>query len=149
METDNVPTEGIIFPYSGQLEIEIYFKEYKDSCANDCRRFLHMGRGNEPPLIRKLKENLGGNADALSILPKDYALLRHVPIGIEVELDAGSRRSGSGKARGGLEIYDVSGLNENVITKLKEVLDEEEKKSKEGKLLWFSYYRIYLRREML
>lgn len=149
METDNVTKDEIRFPYSGQLEIEIYFKEYKESCANDCRRFLHMGRGNEPPLIRKLKETLKENADALTIFPKDYALLRHVPISIEVELDAGSRRSGSGKARGGLEIYDVSGLDENIIAKLKQILDKEQEKAKVEKLPWFSYYRIYLRREML
>jgi hypothetical protein len=149
METDNGTPEGIRFPYSGQLEIEIYFKEYKDSCANDCRRFLHMGRGEFPPLINKLKENLEGNADALTIFPKDYALLRHIPISIEVELDAGSRRSGAGKARGGLEIYDVSGLDENVIIQLKQVLENEKEKSKEEKRSWFSYYRIYLRREIL
>ena len=149
MENDTGTPEGIRFPYSGQLEIEIYFKEYKDSCANDCRRFLHMGRGDSPPLIDKLKENLEGNADALTIFPKDYALLRHVPISIEVERDAGSRRSGAGKARGGLEIYDVSGLDENVITKLKQVLENEKEKSKEEKRPWFSYYRIYLRKEIL
>ena len=149
METNTGTSEGIRLPYSGQLEIEIYFKEYKDSCANDCRRFLHIGRGDVPPLIGRLKENLEENADALTIFPKDYALLRHVPISIEVELDAGSRRSGAGKARGGLEIYDVSGLDENVITKLKQVLENEKEKSKEEKRPWFSYYRIYLRREIL
>jgi hypothetical protein len=146
METDSVTPEGIRFPYSGQLEIEIYFKEYKDSCANDCRRFLHIGKKSDvPPLIVKLKEKLEDNADALTIFPKDYALIRHVPISIEVDLDAGSKRFGAGKTRGGLEIYDVSSLDENVMIKLKEVLEKE----KEGKHQWFSYYRIYLREEIL
>ena len=145
METDTVTPEGIRFPYSGQLEIEIYFKEYKDSCANDCRRFLHIGKSDVPPLIGKLKEKLEDNADALTIFPKDYALIRHVPISIEVDLDTGSKRSGAGKTRGGLEIYDVSGLDENVLIKLKEVLEQEKGK----KHPWFSYYRIYLREEIL
>lgn len=149
METNTGTRGGIRFPYSGQLEIEIYFKEYKDSCANDCRRFLHMGNGSEPPLIVKLKRMLGDKADALTIFPKDYAILRHVPISIEVELDSGSRRSGSGKTRGGLEIYDVTGLDENVMTKLKDVLEKEKKMSKEQKRPWFSYYRVYLREEIL
>ena len=108
-----------------------------------------MGKGEVPPLIGKLKEKLERNADALTIFPKDYALLRHVPISIEVELDAGSRRSGAGKARGGLEIYDVSGLDENVIAKLKQVLENEKEKSRKEKRPWFNYYRIYLRKEIL
>ena len=140
--------EEIKFPYSGQLEVEIYFKEYKDSCANDCRRFLHKGRNGNTPLIEKLKEKLD-NKTLLTIFPKDYALLRHVPISLDLELDTGSKRSGAGKTRGGLEIYDVSGLEKSTLEKLKEVLEEERKNSQEKKLPWFSYYRIYLREELL
>jgi hypothetical protein len=140
--------EEIKYPYSGQLEIEIYFKEYKDSCANDCRRFLHRGRKGDTPLIKKLKEKLDENT-LLTIFPKDYALLRHVPISIDLELDIGSKRSGAGKTRGGLEIYDVSGLEKSTLEKLKEVLEEERENSQEKKLPWFSYYRIYLREELL
>lgn len=145
MVADIRSPEGIRFPNSGQLEIEIYFKEYKDSCANDCRRFLHIGKSESPPLIWKLKEKLGDNADALTIFPKDYALLRHVPISIEVDLDVVSKRFGAGKTRGGLEVYDVSGLDENVMIKLKDVLEEEKEKNHS----WFSYYRIYIREEIL
>ena len=136
------------FPYSGQLEVEIYFKEYRDSCANDCRRYLHKGRNDETPLIRKLRARLSKEEDIFTIFPKDYALLRHVPLGIDVELESGSKRSGSGKARGGLEIYDVSGLSERVLQALKGVLENERKEASEKKLPWFNYYRIYLREEV-
>lgn len=149
MEANVGETDEIRFPYSGQLEIEIYFKEYKDSCANDCRRFLHKGRNGNTPLIEKLKEKLNEEKATLAIFPKDYALLRHVPISIDAELDAGSKRSGAGKTRGGLEIYDVSGLEKSTLNKLKEILEEERKNSQEKKLPWFSYYRIYLREELL
>jgi hypothetical protein len=149
MEGNLEGTDEIKFPYSGQIEVEIYFKEYKDSCANDCRRFLHKGRNGSTPLIEKLKDKLNEEEDTLTIFPKDYALLRHVPISIDAELDAGSKRSGAGKTRGGLEIYDVSGLDKSTLTKLKEVLEEERKNSNEKKLPWFSYYRIYMREELL
>ena len=100
-------------------------------------------------MIEKLKDKLNEEEDTLTIFPKDYALLRHVPISIDAELDAGSKRSGAGKTRGGLEIYDVSGLDKSTLTKLKEVLEEERKNSNEKKLPWFSYYRIYMREELL
>ncbi len=145
METKVSETGGIRFPYSGQLEIEVYFEEYKGSCANDCRRFLHRGKNENPPLIEKLKKKLNEDETTFTIFPKDYALLRHVPIIIDAELDTGSNRLGAGKTRGGLEVYDVSGLEKSTLNKLKEILEEQRKK----KFPWFSYYRIYLREELL
>jgi hypothetical protein len=141
--------DEIRFPYSGQLEIEIYFKEYKDNCANDCRRFLHKGEKGNAPLIEALMKKLKEEETTFTIFPKDYALLRHVPTSIDAELKAGSNRFGAGKTRGGLEIYDVSGLERCTLNKLKEVLEEKRKNSQETKLPWFSYYRIYLREELL
>ncbi len=149
MDSNSVEMRNIKFPYSGQLEIEIYFKEYKDSCANDCRRFLHKGRNENTPLIEKFRKKLNEKEASVIIFPKDYALLRHVPIGIDVERDSGSKRSGAGKTRGGLEIYTVTGLEMSAFNKLKEVLEEEKIHAKESKLPWFNYYRIYTRDEIL
>ncbi len=137
------------FPYSGQLEIEIYFKEYTDSVANDCRRYLHKSRNGKSPLVENLLKKLGNVSDSFAMYPRDYALLRFVPIGIDEDENKGNKRFGSGKARGGLEIYDVIGLDEKVLEKLKEVLDEKKAEAKSKKLPWFSFYRIYLREEIV
>jgi len=145
MEENDGGKEDIRFPYSGQLEIEIYFREYKDSCANDCRRFLHRGRDGGTPIIKKLQDKLNENKNDLTIIPKDYALLRHVPENIDADRNLGSKRNGSGRTRGGLEIYSVSFPEKSVFDKLREVLDEESKKE----LSWFSFYRIYLRKELI
>ena len=149
MNANAEDVNNIRFPYSGQLEIEIYFKEYKDSCANDCRRFLHKGRNGETPLIEKLKKKLTEEDNTITIFPKDYALLRHVPISIDVEREAGSKRSGAGKTRGGLEIYEVTGIERSTLNKLREVLDEEKQHSQKTQLPWFNYNRIYIREELL
>jgi hypothetical protein len=144
MEENDGGKEDIRFPYSGQLEVEIYFREYKDSCANDCRRFLHKGRDGGTPIIKELQDKLNENKSDLIIIPKDYALLRYVPENIDADRDLRSKRNGSGIARGGLEIYDVPFLEKSVFDKLREVLDEKRKKE----LPWFSFYRIYLREEL-
>lgn len=137
-----------LYPYSGQLEIEIYFKEYKDSCANDCRRYLHLSKNGRTPLKDQLVQKLGEKSETFTMIPRDYALLRHVPLGIDLERDAGSKRSGAGKTRGGLEIYDVGGFDEDVLQNLRIILEDKKKMALEKKEPWFSYFRIYLRDEL-
>lgn len=148
METNIDEQKNQRFPYSGQLEVEIYFREYKDNCANDCRRYLHKSQSGRTPIIQELTRRLGNESESFTIFPKDYALLRHVPLGIDVEKESGSRRSGAGKARGGLEIYDVTGFNENVLKALREVLKEKKLEASNKSTPWFSYYRIYIREEI-
>lgn len=144
MNTNNRLSDKNDFLNFRQLEIEIYFKEFNDSCANDCRRFLHIGRNGTPRFIELLQNKLGDRRDTFTIFPKDYALLRHVPHSIEIEREIDSKRRGSGKSRGGLEIYDIFGLDDEIIQNIKEVLDEEK-----GKHVWFNHYKIYLREELL
>lgn len=110
---------------------------------------MHKGRNGETPLIEKLKKKLTEEDNTITIFPKDYALLRHVPISIDVEREAGSKRSGAGKTRGGLEIYEVTGIERSTLNKLREVLDEEKQHSQKTQLPWFNYYRIYIREELL
>jgi hypothetical protein len=145
MKTNLEESKDRRFPYSGQLEIEIYFREYRDNCANDCRRFLHKGRNGKTPLIEKLKEMLNDEEkEKLIIIPKDYALLRFVPEYLSSEDISMSKRKGAGRTRGGIEIYDVAVLEKGVLDQLRNVLDEKKKE-----LPWFNFYRIYFREELL
>ena len=148
MNTNLEESKDRRFPYSGQLEVEIYFKEYRDSCANDCRRFLHKGRNGKTPLIENLKKKLNDEEkEKLIIIPKDFALLRFVPEYLDSEDILMSKRIGAGRTRGCIEIYDVAALEKGVLDKLRKVLDE--KKESENGLPWFNFYRIYLREELL
>lgn len=79
MEGNLEGTDEIKFPYSGQIEVEIYFKEYKDSCANDCRRFLHKGRNGSTPLIEKLKDKLNEEEDTLTIFLITWLFVITIP----------------------------------------------------------------------
>jgi hypothetical protein len=151
-EKNNLGGNGI---YSGQLEIEIYFKGYKDNFANDCRRYLHQTEGKNT-LVGSLKTKVNGYESRFSIVPRYYALIRYVPINIETALEYDSKRSGSGKARGGLEIFDITGFDKEIIENLKKVLDREKKRQdmkredlSDNEAKWFSYYKIYLREEVL
>jgi len=133
--------DDVRFPYNGQLEIEIYFRDVNGKSTADCRRFLHKGRDGKCKLIEKLFGVLTSEEkEKLIIIPRDFALLKFVPDYVD---DIEDGRKQLGRTRGGIEIYDVAVLEKSMIDKLKKVLDDEMNKQ----LPFFGFYRIYLRSE--
>jgi len=131
------------FPYNGQLEIEIYFREIRGRSTVECRRFLHKGKEGNSILIEKLRRMLTDEEkEKLIIIPKDYASLKFIPDYID---DIEFKKKQIGRTRGGIEIYVVAVLEKGMVDKLRKVLDNEMNKQ----LPWFNFYRIYLRDELL
>ena len=116
--------DDLRFPYNGQLEIEIYFREIRGQSTVDCRRFLHKGREGNSMLIEKLRRMLTNEEnEKLVIIPKDYASLKFIPDYIDnIEL---SKKKQIGRTRGGIEIYDVAVLEKGMVDKIRKVLDNE------------------------
>jgi len=131
------------FPYNGQLEIEVYFREIDGQSTINCRRFLHKDRNGKTPLIEKLQRVLTDEEkEKLIIIPKHFALLKFIPDYVD---DIENKKKQLGRTRGGIEIYDVILLEKEMVDKLRKVLDEEMNKQ----LPWFNFYRIYLRDEYI
>jgi len=129
------------FPFNGQLEVEIYFREISGQSTVDCRRFLHKSKDGKCKFIDKLKSILiDEEKEKLIIIPKDFALLKFIPDYVD---DVEDKRKQLGRTRGGIEIYDVAVLEKSMIDKIKRVLNDEMNKQ----LPWFNFYRIYLRME--
>jgi hypothetical protein len=125
--------------YSGKIAIAIYFKGYGDNFANDCRRFL----GQE--IVDQFKKELGTEFETILFLPNEYHLIRYIPIKdkIDVESPKSTNRI-VGRAKGGFEIYEISGLNEEMINVLKLLLNKGKQANN-----WFNFFRIYRIEEVI
>ena len=133
--------DDLRFPFSGQLEVEIYFKDINAKSTADCRRFLHKRKDGKCKLIEKLQDVLTDEEkEKLIIIPKDFALLKFIPDYVD---DIANKKEQLGRTRGGIEIYDVAVLEKSMIDKIKMILNDEMNKQ----LPWFGFYRIYLRTE--
>ena len=107
-----------------RLEIIVYFKRYQEYLANEFRRILGGVRNHK--FVYNINEELKDlNAE---IIPKEYALLKYVSLQ-EENSESQSNRNGEkkekakGRAKGGVEIYDVIGVNSSNKQKVKETIE--------------------------
>lgn len=107
-----------------RLEIIVYFIQYKEYLANEFRRILGDLRNYDFILgvNEKLKEF------NVKIIPKEYALIKYVPVQEDNSMSSANRNvekkgKAQGRAKGAVEIYDAIGVNSSNKQKVKETIE--------------------------